>query len=116
MSPTIGSGPLAQRPAGRFSPEVSVPDGLLYFEDTPRRIRAICAKQTIASSSRMKLPARARPPPRLLLPDSGRAQRPPRAVRTHRLAHAAADHRLHVDDRRSVYGLQVAHMDAIAVD
>ena len=33
MSLTVGSGPFGQRPAGRFGPDLQVPDTLLYFED-----------------------------------------------------------------------------------
>ena len=55
MSLTVGSGPFGERPAGRFSPDLQVPDRLLYVEDNPRRIRAIFAKQTIADSTRVKL-------------------------------------------------------------
>ena len=55
MSLTVGSGPFGERPAGRFSPDLQTPAALLYFEDNPRRIRAIFAKQTIADSTRVKL-------------------------------------------------------------
>lgn len=55
MSLTVGSGPFGRRPAGRFSPDLQVPDALLYFDDDPRRIRAIFAGQTIADSARVKL-------------------------------------------------------------
>jgi uncharacterized protein (DUF427 family) len=55
MSLTIGSGPFGQLPAGRFNISIEAPDGLLYFEDNPRRIRAIFAKQPVADSTRVKL-------------------------------------------------------------
>ncbi|MBA3717152.1 MAG: DUF427 domain-containing protein [Actinobacteria bacterium] len=55
MSLTIGSGPLGERPAGRFNTSIEAPGGLLYFEDNPRRIRAIFAKQTVVDSNRVKL-------------------------------------------------------------
>ncbi len=55
MSLTIGSGPFGQRPAGRFNTSIDAPDGLLYVEENPRRIRAIFAKQPVVDSTRVKL-------------------------------------------------------------
>ena len=55
MSLTIAAGPLGERPSGRFRPDLEVPDALLYFEDNPRRIRALFAEETIADSAGMKL-------------------------------------------------------------
>ena len=55
MSLTIGAGPFGSQAAGRFSPELQTPDHLLYFEDNPRRIRAIFADQTVADSTQVKL-------------------------------------------------------------
>jgi uncharacterized protein (DUF427 family) len=55
MSLTIGSGPFGERPAGRFNIRIDAPEGLLYFEDNPRRIRALVAKETIVDSTRVKL-------------------------------------------------------------
>jgi uncharacterized protein (DUF427 family) len=55
MSLTIGSGPFGQRPAGRFNTSIDTPDGLLYFEDNPRRIQAVFAKETVVDSTRVKL-------------------------------------------------------------
>ena len=55
MSLTIGSGPFGERPGGRFNVAIEAPGGLLYFEDNPRRIRALFAGETVADSTRMKL-------------------------------------------------------------
>src|SRR5438132_6705840 len=55
MSLTVGSGPFGQRPAGHFNVSIEAPEGILYFEDDPRRIRALLGKETIADSRRMKL-------------------------------------------------------------
>ena len=55
MSLTIGSGPFGDDPAGRFEPPLNEAGGLLYFEDNPRRIRAIFARETVVDSRRVKL-------------------------------------------------------------
>jgi uncharacterized protein (DUF427 family) len=55
MSLTVGSGPFGQRPAGRFNVSIEAPEGILYFEDDPRRIRALLGGETVADSRRMKL-------------------------------------------------------------
>jgi len=55
MSLTLGSGPFGEHPAGRFEPPLEPADGLLYFEDNPRRIRAIFARETLVDSRRVKL-------------------------------------------------------------
>jgi uncharacterized protein (DUF427 family) len=52
---TIGTGPFGEHPAGRFSVAVDAPDGLLYFEQVPQRIRAVFAKEVVVDSSRAKL-------------------------------------------------------------
>jgi uncharacterized protein (DUF427 family) len=55
MAWMLGSGPFGERPAGRFSVPVDTSDGLLYFEDNPRRIRVIFAKKVVVDSTRVKL-------------------------------------------------------------
>jgi uncharacterized protein (DUF427 family) len=55
MSLTVGSGPFGQRPAGVFNLELPGPRGLIYFEDSPRRIRARLAGETVVDSRRAKL-------------------------------------------------------------
>jgi uncharacterized protein (DUF427 family) len=55
MSLTVGSGPFGQRPGGRFNFEVPRKNGVIYFEDSPRRIRALFAGETIVDSRHAKL-------------------------------------------------------------
>ncbi|MEA2353782.1 MAG: hypothetical protein QOJ14_2196 [Thermoleophilaceae bacterium] len=55
MSLTRGTGPFAPRRAGVFNFELGRTKGLIYFEDSPRRIRAILAGETIVDSRRSKL-------------------------------------------------------------
>jgi uncharacterized protein (DUF427 family) len=52
---TIGTGPFGEHSAGRFNVAVDAPDGLLYFEQIPHRIRAVFAKEVVVDSSRAKL-------------------------------------------------------------
>jgi uncharacterized protein (DUF427 family) len=55
MALTVGSGPFGQRPAGVFNAELPKRKGLIYFEDSPRRIRALFADQTVVDSRHAKL-------------------------------------------------------------
>lgn len=55
MSLTMGSGPFGQWPAGDFNQEMPPRDQVLYFEDSPRWVRARLGGQTVADSRRMKL-------------------------------------------------------------
>jgi uncharacterized protein (DUF427 family) len=55
MSLTIGDGPFGQHPAGVFNFERPRTKGLIYFEDSPRRMRALFAGETIVDSRRSKL-------------------------------------------------------------
>jgi uncharacterized protein (DUF427 family) len=55
VSLTVGTGPFGQRPAGAFNIEMPGPRGLIYFEDSPRRIRARLAGETVVDSRRAKL-------------------------------------------------------------
>lgn len=54
MSLTTGTGPFGARP-GQFNADLHAPEHLLYFEDSPRRVRVVFAGQTIADSRQMKL-------------------------------------------------------------
>jgi uncharacterized protein (DUF427 family) len=54
VSLTTGTGPFGARP-GQFNADLQAPDHLLYFEDSPRRVRVVFAGETIADSRRMKL-------------------------------------------------------------
>jgi uncharacterized protein (DUF427 family) len=55
MGLTIGTAPFGQRPAGVFNAKLAAPEHLLYFEDSPRRVRVVFAGRTVADSSRAKL-------------------------------------------------------------
>lgn len=51
----LGSGPFGERPGGRFNIPIDAGDGVLYFENNPRRIRAIFAREVVVDSTRVKL-------------------------------------------------------------
>jgi uncharacterized protein (DUF427 family) len=55
MAWMLGSGPFGDRPGGRFNIPIDTGDGVLYFEDNPRRIRAIFAREVVVDSKRVKL-------------------------------------------------------------
>jgi uncharacterized protein (DUF427 family) len=55
MAWMLGSGPFGEHPGGRFNVPIDARDGILYFEDNPRRIRAIFARKVVADSKRVKL-------------------------------------------------------------
>jgi uncharacterized protein (DUF427 family) len=55
MSMTIGYGPFGPDPRGRFNFEPGAPEAVLYFEDSPRRVRVLFSGETVAQSARMKL-------------------------------------------------------------
>jgi uncharacterized protein (DUF427 family) len=55
MAWMLGSGPFGEHPTGRFNTPIGSGDGILYFEDNPRRIRAIFAREVVADSTRVKL-------------------------------------------------------------
>jgi uncharacterized protein (DUF427 family) len=55
MSLMKGTGPFGENPGGRFNFEVPKKHGVIYFEDSPRRIRARLAGETIVDSRRAKL-------------------------------------------------------------
>jgi uncharacterized protein (DUF427 family) len=55
MSLTVGSAPFGQRPAGVFNKPIGDAKGLIYFEDSLRRIRAVFAGETVVDSRSVKL-------------------------------------------------------------
>lgn len=55
MSLTVGSGPFGQHPAGSFNFELPRRKGLIYFEDSPRRIRATFGGETVVDSCHASL-------------------------------------------------------------
>jgi uncharacterized protein (DUF427 family) len=55
MSLTVGTGPFGKRPAGGFNFEVPRREGVIYFEDSPRRIRATFGGETVVDSHHAKL-------------------------------------------------------------
>jgi uncharacterized protein (DUF427 family) len=55
MGLTVGTDPFGPRPGGEFNREMASRKGLMYFQDFPRRMRAIFAGETIVDSRRAKL-------------------------------------------------------------
>jgi len=55
LSLTVGTGPFGRRPAGTFNFELPRSKGLIYFEDSPRRIRARFGGETVVDSRHPKL-------------------------------------------------------------
>jgi uncharacterized protein (DUF427 family) len=55
MALTLGSGPFGSQAAGVFNGDLQAPKHLLYFEDSPRRVRVTFGGETVAASDRMKL-------------------------------------------------------------
>ena len=56
MSLTVGTGPFAKEPQGRFNFDVEPPTGsVLFFDPVPQRIRAVFAKETVVDSRNAKL-------------------------------------------------------------
>jgi uncharacterized protein (DUF427 family) len=55
MALTVGTGPFGHRPAGSFNFELPRTKGLIYFEDSPRRIRARLGGETVVDSRHAKL-------------------------------------------------------------
>lgn len=55
MSLTVGTAPFGHRPGGTFNFEVPRIKGLIYFEDSPRRIRAKLGGETVVDSRHAKL-------------------------------------------------------------
>lgn len=55
MTLTIGTGPFGDQSGGVFNFEYDSPGHVLYFEDSPRRVRVRFGGETIGDSRRMKL-------------------------------------------------------------
>ena len=55
MSLTVGMGPFGQRPAGHFNFDLPRREGVIYFEDSPRRMRAMLGDETVVDSAHAKL-------------------------------------------------------------
>ena len=55
MSLTVGTAPFGRQPAGSFNFELPRRKGLIYFEDSPRRIRAKLGGETVVDSRHAKL-------------------------------------------------------------
>lgn len=55
MALTVGTGPFGQRPAGAFNFEVPRRRGVIYFEDSPRRIRGVFNGETVVDARHAKL-------------------------------------------------------------
>ena len=55
MSLTLGSGPFGHQPAGVFNGRFEGPKHLIYFEDFPRRIRAVLGGETVIDTVNGKL-------------------------------------------------------------
>ena len=51
----MGHAPFARPPAGQFNFRLAAPERVLYFEDSPRRVRVIFNGQTVADSRCVKL-------------------------------------------------------------
>ena len=55
MSLTLGSGPFGHHPGGAFNGTFDGPKHIVYFEDFPRRVRAVLGGETVIDSVRGKL-------------------------------------------------------------
>lgn len=56
MTLTLGTGPFGKQSGGAFNFEVGAPRGhVLYFEDSPRRVRAVFNGETVVESDRTKM-------------------------------------------------------------
>jgi uncharacterized protein (DUF427 family) len=55
MALTVGTGPFGQHPGGSFNREMPSYKGLIYFEASPRRIRAIFGGESVVDSRHAKL-------------------------------------------------------------
>ena len=56
MTLTLGTGPFGEQSTGEFNFDVVAPQNHpLYLEDSPRRVRAVFAGETVADSRRVKL-------------------------------------------------------------
>jgi uncharacterized protein (DUF427 family) len=55
MSLTMGSAPFGQTPAGTFNDAVEVDGQVIWWEDSPRRVRGVLDGRTVVDSTRVKL-------------------------------------------------------------
>jgi uncharacterized protein (DUF427 family) len=55
MSLTMGTAPFGHAPAGEFNGDVPERERLLYFEDSPRRVRGFLGGEVVVDSRRVKL-------------------------------------------------------------
>lgn len=55
MTLTLGSGPFAPRPAGRFNFTRTGPAHVLFWDPSPKRVRAMVGGETVVDSRRAKL-------------------------------------------------------------
>src|SRR5215212_10143847 len=55
MSVTVGTGPFGPRPGGVFNFDLPRTRGLIWFEDSPRRMRARLGGETVVDSRHAKL-------------------------------------------------------------
>jgi uncharacterized protein (DUF427 family) len=55
MALTVGTGPFGQRPGGEFNRDLPSRKGLIFFEDFPRRMRALFNGETVVDSRHAKL-------------------------------------------------------------
>lgn len=55
MTLTIGTAPFGRSPAGSFNFTYEAPEHVLYFEDSPRRVRVELEGRTVADSRRARL-------------------------------------------------------------
>jgi uncharacterized protein (DUF427 family) len=55
MSLTMGRAPFARPPGGQFNFACALPERVLYFEDSGRRVRVLFNGHTVADSRRVKL-------------------------------------------------------------
>ncbi len=68
VSLTTGRGPLSAHPAGRFN--TTLPEGLVYMEPFPRRVRGISAGRTVLDCERAMLVHRPGGPPAYAFPSA----------------------------------------------
>ncbi len=68
MSLTLGGGPLGHHPNGAFNFDIDGPRHRIFFEDYPRRMRAILGGETVIDTVRGKLLYESSLPPVLYVP------------------------------------------------
>jgi uncharacterized protein (DUF427 family) len=69
MSLTVGTGPFGQHPGGEFNFELPRKKGVIYFEDFPRRMRALFEGETIVDGRHAKLLHEQNHLPKLYFPE-----------------------------------------------